>query len=400
MVSAPLQLLMVWLATQQLGLSFNHTATVATILAQASVAVLSWLRLNRIESPVSAVEVVVHVHLEVALMAAILFYSGGTTNSFAPLLLLPLVAAASLPRYWVWVTGLSTVVAYVTLRSVAAPLTHALGPMEVFRIHANGDQLSYLICATAVAYFIARMVGTTRRYEQMLADVKERQIREDSVVAIGALAAGCAHELSTPLSTMGMLVDELTQRADGNEQTRSDLRLIGQQLDISKGIVRKLTGAAQRRVEEHQQAVGIEQFIGDIVARARLLHPTVSIVDEEPELTRARPIRPDEALRQSIHVLIDNAAQSARNEVRLKTQMIGADISITVCDDGSGFLEEALAQLGRTRFSTKLACAGSGLGLVLAKLTAQRLGGTLELSNLPGGGACAQLVVPLNSIDH
>jgi C4-dicarboxylate-specific signal transduction histidine kinase len=99
-------------------------------------------------------------------------------------------------------------------------------------------------------------------------------------------------------------------------------------------------------------------------------------------------------------VLIDNACQSARNDVRLKTQMIGADISITVRDDGSGFLEEALAQLGRTRFSTKLACAGSGLGLVLANLTAHRLGGTLELSNLPEGGACAQLVVPLNSIDH
>jgi two-component system, sensor histidine kinase RegB len=396
--AVPLQMLAVWLSTQALELKFNAAGATMVILIQAAVTALTWVRLKRVERPVDEAEVAAHVVLEIVLMSALLFFSGGTSNPFAPLLLLPLVAAAALPPRWVWAMGLVTAAAYMALRGYAEPLAHALGPMEVLRLHANGDQVSYFICAMTLAYFIARMVGTARRYEQMLADVQERQIREDSVVAIGALAAGCAHELSTPLSTMGMLVTELHEQIERSSPAHGHLRLIEQQLAISKGIIRKLAGVAQRRIEERQQAVSVEQFLADIVARARTLHPAVPITYAKPVLGVAQPIFPDEVFRQAIHVLIDNAAQAARSEVSIRTWMIGADLGIVVCDDGAGFPDAVLAQLGRSRFSTKHAVAGSGIGLVLATVTAHRMGGTLKLTNQPDSGACAQLIVPLGSL--
>ena len=396
LAAVPLQLMLAWIATERLGLIFDVRSALAVVALQAVVAILTVWRLARSDAPVGTGEVIGHVGLEIVLSAAVLFFSGGTANPFAPLLLLPLVAAASLPTRWIWLTALATVAAYVALRNYGLPLTHTLGPMEVFRIHANGDQISYLISATVVAYFIAYMVRTVRHYERMLADVQERQIREDSVVAIGALAAGCAHSLSTPLSTMRMLVDELRTQPIG-ASSRGNLDDLGQQLTIAQGIVLQLTGAARRHVEEQRHPVGIDRFVDDIVARARTLHPTVTIVGDIADRAGARPIVPDEGFRQAIHVLIDNAAQSARHEVRIEMQVVDGEIGVTVSDDGPGFPEDKLTQLGRARFSTKVAGAGSGLGLVLASVTAHRLGGMLRLGNRAGGGAWSQLVVPLSS---
>jgi two-component system, sensor histidine kinase RegB len=397
-LAVPVQALATWVAVHQAGLQFRTNTVYMLIVLQAAFALLTWLRLWKHRAPVEPREVLMQVHADIALFGAVLYFAGGTTNPFAPMLAMPLVAAASLPRAWMWLTATSTVVTYLFLLRFNIPMNHPLGIQEVFRLHSVGDQFSYLITTATLAYFVHKMMASQKAHERTMADVRERQMRDDTVLSIGAFAAGCAHELSSPLTTMSVVVKELQREGADPQRLADDLRILEQQVAISKDIVTKFTGAAGRRRADAVAAVRADEFIECIVAKARALHPTATISLTLGRALVAPTIVSEETLRQAIGNLIDNAVHACPIDVQVSADWEGSDFTITVRDHGPGFPPEAMHKLGRVIFSTKGPSHGSGLGVMLTQVTVNRLGGSLSLSNPPGGGACAQMRLPLNDI--
>lgn len=397
-VGAPFQAILLWYSTEVLQLEFAATTVGVTIALQAMAALLTWLRLANQGAPVSEREVFLQVHVDILLLSASLYLSGGTFNPFAPMLLLPMVAAASLRRRSMLLTALSTVVAYVLLRHFHVPITHPDGPAEVFRIHASGDQFSYFATTATLAYLVHRALTSSQRHERMLAEAQERQMRNDSVVAIGAFAAGCAHELSSPLATMSVVVKELRREAPDAKRLTEDLAILDSQIRISKDIVTQFTGAAGRRRAESASAVSVDKFLTSIFERARLLHPGASIQLEFLTQRPAPRIVAEETLRQALTNLIDNAVHACPGDVSIQADWSHADLVISVCDRGPGFSAEALQKLGSEIYTTKPQGVGTGLGLMLSTVTISRLGGSLSLKNNPTGGALAQVKLPLCQI--
>jgi two-component system, sensor histidine kinase RegB len=397
-LAVPAQVGAAWIAVHQAGLRFQTGTVYVLIALQATFALLTWLRLWKHRAPVEPREVLMQVHADIALFGAVLYFSGGTTNPFAPILAMPLVAAASLPRTWMWLTATSTVVTYLFLLRFNIPMTHPLGIQEVFRLHSVGDQFSYLITTATLAYFVHKMMASQKAHERTMSDVRERQMRDDTVLSIGAFAAGCAHELSSPLTTMSVVVKELQRETANPQRLAEDLRILEQQVAISKEIVTKFTGAAGRRRVDSVAAVRADEFIECIVAKARTLHPTATITLSLSNELPPPVIVSEETLRQAIGNLIDNAVHACPIDVQVNADWLGSDFTITVRDHGPGFPPEAMHKLGRVIFSTKGPSHGSGLGVMLTQVTVNRLGGSLSLSNPPGGGACAQMRLPLNDI--
>ena len=397
-VAVPVQALATWVAVTRLGLQFNSTVVGVLVALQAVFAVLTWLRLWKHHAPVEPREILMQVHADIALFGAVLYFSGGTTTPFAPVLAMPLVAAASLPRAWMWLTASSTVVTYLFLLRFNIPMTHPLGIQEVFRLHSVGDQFSYLITTATLAYFVHKMMASQKAHERTMAEVRERQMRDETVLSIGAFAAGCAHELSSPLTTMSVVVKELQRVEADPRRLAEDLRILEQQVAISKDIVTKFTGAAGRQRVDSVAAVRADEFIQCIVDRARQLHPTATISLATSDEVPAPTIVSEETLRQAIANLIDNAVHACPLDVQVTADWRDSEFVITVRDRGPGFPAEAMHKLGRVIFSTKGPQRGSGLGVMLTQVTVNRLGGSLSLSNPPGGGACAQMRLPLNDI--
>lgn len=394
------QMLTLFVVTRQYGVHVPIEPIVVLLAAQGVFAVATLIYVRQVRH-ISALELLLQAHLDILMFAAMLYLTGGATNPFAPLFVLPMaVVASTLGGRHVWITVGSTMVAYVVLRYHHVPMYHPEGETLVYELHENGMVINYMFTAVLLAAFCSYMRIALSRHERLLADAREAQMRNESVLAIGALAAGYAHELSSPLSTMAVVVAELQRERAADDALQQDLRLLNDQVGACKRIVSNLAVSGGRRRAESATAIGVDRFIESIIEQVRALHPGATITASLDQSTAAPQIVAEETLRQAITNLVTNGAQASPFDVRVSADWSSDHLHVAVRDRGPGFSAEVLNRLGQPLQSTRndRGGFGLGLGLVLSVVTLERLGGRLELSNPPEGGALAEIHVPLHSI--
>ena len=391
---------MVFIAVRMLGISVPLAPVAAVIVLQLLVALLTWNRLTSTR-PVTPFELFLHVHLDILALTAVLYLTGGTTNPFAPLFLLPLaVAASALEQRWVWLTALTTFCGYLAVRLFHIPMGHPEGSMELYELHENGMVVNYAFTAAMLAFFVSKIRLEFERHTKMLAQVHEREMRNESVVAMGALAASCAHELSSPLGTVAVVVTELQRERAGDPVLQENLQLVDDQIQVAKRVISNLTGAAGQRRAEAAGVARLDRFLHEIVERAQALHPGATLHARIGKGETAPHIVAEETLRQAFVNLIDNSVRVSPGHVEILADWSGSELVVQVWDEGPGFPKEVFGKLAKAVSTTDAlhAAADVGLGLLLTNVTLSRFGGSLILKNISQRGACAEVRLPLHAI--
>ncbi|MDP2168935.1 MAG: ATP-binding protein [Rhodocyclaceae bacterium] len=369
------------------------------LLAIVAVAVLfngiAWLRF-RSSVTASAAELFRQICLDLATLAALMFFSGGATNPLISLLL-PSVAfaALSLPGgYVVLVAGLA-IAAYSVLMLAFVPL-----PIEsagrAAQLHLSGMWLTFVVSAALIAWFILRMMATIRQRDAELAAASERALRDQHLVALGTLAAGAAHELGTPLATMAVIAGELEHDQTLSAAAHADIGILRGQIAACKTILTGLTERAGVRRLEAAAAVAIDVWAEALHRRWRQRQTQCASRIEIAGPAPAPEIVVLPTLEQGVINLLDNAARAGCGEIVLAVRWDAATLVIEVRDRGPGFSAEVLLQAGRTPFPAH--AGGSGIGLLLAQSVIERLGGRLVLANAADGGGIARIELPLDKI--
>lgn len=397
-VATPItQALTLWLVTRELEVRVPTLQVLLLIGIEFAVAVATWLRL-RYGPAVGQSELTAQALLDVSLLAAMLYLTGGTENPFAPMFLLPMIiVSAALRPALVWVVAVATMAAYAVLREYQVPMDHPMGHTHVYELHEDGMVVNYMFTAAFLAFLSTRMHAALRRRERMLSEAHARQMRDESAVAIGTLASGYAHELSSPLATMAVVVGELKRQCAGVPGAARDLEIVETQIENCKRLVSQLAEAGGRRRAEAASAMAVDRVVGAVVDSARALYPGATIGLSVDDAAAAPTIVAEETLRQAIMNLIQNALQSAPAHVDVRAGWSGGELRIDVDDDGPGFRPEVLAQTGG-RLDPARRVRGVGMGLMLAATTIERRGGHVAIRNRVEGGACATLHIPLRDI--
>jgi two-component system sensor histidine kinase RegB len=326
----------------------------------------------------------------------LLYCSGGATNPFSFLLLLPLtVSAAALPRLCSLIMAPVMVAGYSLLMVFNRPLPEP--GAHGFHMHVVGMWLGFVLSATLIAYFVARMGAALREQQQRLADAREQALRDERLLALGALAAGAAHELGTPLATMAVVADELLDEYRGEARLAAALSTVRGQIDRCKQV---LAGLAERAGETRAEAgrrQRLRSYLDALIDEWQRRRPHVRPHCRWHEPAAAGPwIVADRVLDQALLNLLDNAADASPDCVEIDAGWDADRLLIEVRDRGPGFAPEALVRAGQAFYTTKE--SGHGLGLYLALATITRYGGRLDMSNRPDGGACVRLSLPLARI--
>jgi len=277
---------------------------------------------------------------------------------------------------------------YHHMDAMPVPAPTASPLEDAFNTHVLGMWLGFLISAVVVAYFAVEMTRAVRSRDAQLTQVREETLRNERIVALGTQAAGAAHELGTPLSTMSVVIGEMRQECAAPEQ-QAYLAILDEQVRNCKRILDSLLSHAQETGSE----LSLEEFIRYVLDEWQLLRPTVHYLFQVSGVQPSPRLRADPALRSALLNLLNNAADASPDEMDIVLRWDTVNITLEIRDHGPGLTPEAAARAGSAFFTTKQ--EGRGLGLFLANATIERLGGSVRLSNREGGGATTEVVLPL-----
>jgi len=332
--------------------------------------------------------------VDVVALSGILYYSGGASNPFVFFFLLPLtITATVLPRRYTWAMALITACCYTALLFVGSRVPdfmHHTGP-AFGNLHVTGMWLGFVLIAGLIAHFVAGMAETLRERDQTLAEAREQALHDQRVLALGTLAAGAAHELSTPLATMSIVTGELLAQypAERERGLNSQLRILQEQIARCKEALSVISASAGAARAEAGTRVAFDAFVADTVAGVERLRPGARVSLVAGASGPAPQIYVERTLTQAILNIIHNAVDVSPAAVTVRYGWDAGQLSIAVEDRGGGISDEVLDRPGRSSKE-----GGLGLGLFLSRTAIAQCGGTVSLHN-ERGGAVVTVRLPL-----
>lgn len=358
---------------------------------------LTWWRLRRARS-VGNFELFGQLLVDVGALTAMLYLTGGWSNPFVSLFLLPLVIAATvLPPRYAWAMAAVTVACYSALGLFYVPLPHVHdGAGPDFGTHVLGMWASFVLSAGVVAWFVVQMAQSLRRRDRALAAAREKALRDDQVLALGTLAAGAAHRLGTPLSTMAVLAGELEEAVRDDPAAVRDIATLRGQLAHCKQIIADLAACAGQARAEGGASLPVDEFVRRALDSWQALRPGVDVSCDMGGEGPAPRIVSERSLANTLVSLLDNAADASARGIELDTRWTRERLVVEIRDRGGGLPPGAEAALGRTVFSAKP--GGHGIGLLLANAAIERFGGCVTLSNRESGGTRTRVELPLAAL--
>jgi signal transduction histidine kinase len=236
------------------------------------------------------------------------------------------------------------------------------------------------------------------------------------LTAIGHLAAGVAHEVNNPIASVLLNLEMIGRHADilrRREATGSEAGTRGNGvLDQISGLLVDSLGEVARiaAVARHLkmftrprpatlEAVDLEHVchLAARLARPELEGRARLVLD----VSGAPPLLSDgSAIAEIIRNLLLNAAEATKtpnaeeNEIRVRVETSARWVTLEVEDRGQGVAPETLPEIFAPFYSTKAPSRHRGLGLSVCVELVEQLGGRLKLTNRPGGGTRARVMLP------
>jgi two-component system sensor histidine kinase RegB len=347
--------------------------------------------------PVTERELLAQVFVDVAALSAVLYFTGGGINPFAACyLLLVLYASVALPARLAWTVAAACMLSYAVLHFVHVPL-------PLFDSAGTARNLNYFAHFNIYVALAALMAGYGVRLSEMRrlhltraqADA-EKDARERYLVGLAALSAGTAHQMSTPLSTMAVVVGDLRGSDAPPADWKQSIEMLWGQIQICK---RSLEAMAQGSDVERLgklQSIPATQFVHDVAERFRALRPQVQLKLRCARMDEALMLSIDHTLPQALLNFLGNAADASPHSVELRAGLKDElRLAIQVLDRGPGIPPALRERIGKGLVTTKESGRGSGAGMLIACAAVERFGGTIHISDRHSGGTMVQIELPL-----
>jgi signal transduction histidine kinase len=259
-------------------------------------------------------------------------------------------------------------------------------------VKSVGEHLSHLngILRENQAQLEERITERTRD----LQEAQARLLHQEKMAAFGLLAAGIAHEVGNPLTSISTLV-QMLQRRDCDAYTAEKLQLVSGQLQRIQGTLREVINFS-RPASSDRTRFTLSEIVEEALNIAKYYKRTkgrtfvTSVPPQLPLLTGVRD--------QFVQVLLNlvlNAIDATEKggKIELIAAWVADAVEVMVRDDGCGIAQEHRDKVFQPYFTTKQ--NGTGLGLFVTQQLMQDNGGTVEFQSSPGQGTVFLLRFPI-----
>lgn len=264
-------------------------------------------------------------------------------------------------------------------------------------LRANGEEFPAEASISQIAtdgnkYFtvILRDISERQRIEQQLRQAER-------LAEVGALAAGMAHEIGTPMNVILGRAEQLMRKTQ-EEVTKKSLGVIVAQVERITKLMNQLLTFARRKPSE-RRAVNLGQVLNDCleVLQERIRRARIRV--ESNYETILRPVHvhadPDQMSQVFLNLFINALhAMPDGGTLRIDLQRINNHVKATVADTGQGISKEDLPRIFAPFFTTKEVGQGTGLGLTVVHGIIEEHGGTIAVESEPGAGTIFTITLP------
>ena len=256
---------------------------------------------------------------------------------------------------------------------------------------------------------------------ETLHQARDELVRSEKLAALGALVAGIAHELNTPIgnsvtvaTTLAARTEEMTREfASGGlrrssfdaymENAREAGELLMRSLQRAQELVRSFKQVAVDQSSENRRPFELGEMLHEIaVTLGPMLKGTHCTLDIAPAAALQMDSYPG-ALGQILTNLVSNALTHAfagrpDGHIAVTTQAGPDNVRISITDNGNGIDSASLQRIFDPFFTTRLGKGGSGLGLyIVYNLVTRTLGGQIDVQSTPGTGTRFTLLLPFTA---
>jgi two-component system sensor histidine kinase RegB len=431
------------MAVWHVKLSLPPLLAVLMLTTTTNLVLMQWAKQAR---TITALLIGLVVMLDIIMLTALLYFTGGSTNPFNFLYLVHIALAAVILSAR-WIAGL-LLLAFICFGSLFwwyVPLSVGSAPALPVRLHGQGMAVAFVLAAAFIVYFVNRVSSELSAREIELARARELTARSERLSSLATLAAGAAHELATPLATIAIVAKELerhlAQLPQGVQQgqglaaapdavhpavlvpgaqpiatagptagtgpmpigpLREDARLIRHEVERCRAVLTHMAADAGAGVGEPPSSIStadlLELMLADVPQRQQVQ------LDWQPGAAQAKLLVPSRSVAQAMRCVVKNALEAslqaplpdhaADSAVTVRVLLLEQMVHFQVIDQGTGMSPETLAHVGEPFFTTKPPGLGMGLGLFLTRTVFEGLGGQLRVHSVANCGTTITLTLP------
>src|SRR6202047_717536 len=290
--------------------------------------------------------------LIIAEFAGLLFFTGGLENPFSFLFLAPvLISATALPTRLTIALGIFAVVCATALGFFHMPLPwDSDDPMVLPPIYLFGVWLSILVAIGVTSLYAFQVTEEARKLSDALAATELVLTREQHLTQLDGLAAGAAHELGTPLSTIFLISRELEKTVPDNSPLAGDLKTLREQAQRCRDILAKITqlSATGAPFDRMPLSTLIEETVAPHRDFGVAIKVRIAVAGtREPVGTR------NPAILYGAGNILENAVDFARTAVEVNAWWNNETVEIIISDDGPGFAPDIIKRIGEPYLSRR-----------------------------------------------
>jgi signal transduction histidine kinase len=222
---------------------------------------------------------------------------------------------------------------------------------------------------------------------------ENRLIQAAKLAAVGEMAAGIAHELNNPLTSVTGFAELALDEIPEDTEMHKDIEIVLREALRARSVVRRLLDFA-RQSESTRARASLNEIVDDVVALSKhLIHTSGVVLRLDLEVTLPWVVVDANQMKQVLLNLVHNALQAMPNggELKILTETVARNnrdwVVVSVMDTGVGISPMEQSRIFEPFYTTKGSQGGTGLGLSVTYGIVTDHGGQIEVESQPGKGS-------------
>ena len=315
---------------------------------------------------------------DISQLVGLLFLTGGIFNPFVILILAPIIISASyLSAFWTILLSFYSIVLILIINLNYIPLNWE----EKFitpSIYNIGILVALIITIVFLAIYAYLFASSARKISSALTATELKLSNQKKTTEVAYLSAAAVHELSTPLNTIFLVLNDLLKEKIliKNSVLIKDIELLKSQAERCKEILLRLSKNPQNLKDNFFEKIRV---IDLLKLNFEKFNDNKNLIINNDNFNKESKIYFKDEVNYALGNIIQNAILYSKSEIKIFLEITKNQFIIKIQDDGDGFSRDVLDKLGEPYISKNK--KGMGLGIFIAKNLIENTKGNIIFYN-------------------